>query len=45
MIGEVPHYITGVIERGDSRLEKAAGLEKPMCFLSLDSLKSYGNLH
>lgn len=45
MIGEVPHYITGVIERGDSRLEKAAGLEKPMCFLSLDSLKSYGNVN
>ena len=42
MIGEVPHYITGVIERGNSRLEKAAGLDKPVCFLSLESLNSYG---
>lgn len=45
MLGEVPHYITGVIERGNSRLEKAAGLEKPVCFLSMDSLKSYGILN
>ena len=44
MLGEVPHYITGVIERGNSRLEKAAGLEKPVCFLSMDSLKSYGTV-
>ena len=44
MIGAVPHYITGVIERGDSRLQKAAGLEKPICFLSLDSLSHYGTV-
>lgn len=42
MIGQVPHYVRGVIERGDSRLEKAAGLEKPICFLSMESLNRYG---
>lgn len=42
MIGQVPHYISGVIERGNSRLEEAAGLEKPICFLSLESLNQYG---
>lgn len=44
MIGEIPHYITGVIERQQGRLEKAAGLEKPMCFLSLESLENYGTV-
>ena len=42
MIGQVPHYITGVIERAEGRLEEAAGLEKSVCYLSLDSLQNYG---
>lgn len=44
MIGAVPHYITGVVERGQGRFEKAAGLEKPMCFLSMESLENYGTV-
>ena len=42
MIGQVPHFITGVIERPEGRLESAAGLEKSICYLSLDSLQNYG---
>ena len=44
MIGQVPHYITGVIERPEGRLEAAAGLGKSVCYLSLDSLKNYGTV-
>lgn len=42
MIGQVPHYITGVIERPTGYLAKMAGLEKSLCYLSLDSLEAYG---
>ena len=42
MIGQVPHFITGVIEKPSGRLQKAAGLEKPVCYLSMDSLERYG---
>ncbi|MBR3601002.1 MAG: ABC transporter permease [Lachnospiraceae bacterium] len=44
MIGQVPHFITGVIERADGRLERAAGLEKPVCYMSLESLQKYGQV-
>lgn len=44
MIGQVPHFITGVIERADGRLERAAGLEKPVCYTSLESLQKYGKV-
>ncbi len=42
MIGQVPHFITGVIERGQGRMDSAAGLEKSICYLSLESLENYG---
>lgn len=42
MIGQVPHFITGVIEKPSGRLQKAAGLEKPVCYLSMESLEKYG---
>ncbi|MBR5595825.1 MAG: ABC transporter permease [Lachnospiraceae bacterium] len=42
MIGQVPHFITGVIERPKGHMYEAAGLEKPICFLSLESLENYG---
>ena len=42
MIGQVPHRITGVIERPTGRLQRAAGLDKAICYLSLDSLETYG---
>ena len=44
MIGQVPHYITGVIERPQGRLPEAAGLEKSVCYLSLESLQNYGKV-
>ena len=44
MIGQVPHFITGVIERPEGRLTEAAGLGKSVCYLSLDSLKNYGTV-
>ena len=44
MIGQVPHFITGVIERPKGRLEAAAGLEKPVCYLSWSSLQNYGTV-
>lgn len=45
MIGQVPHYITGVVERPLGRLYEAAGLEKSVCYLSMESLESYGSVN
>ena len=45
MIGQVPHFITGVVERPVGRLQKAAGLEKSVCYLSLESLEAYGTVN
>lgn len=42
MIGGVPHYVAGVIERDDSKFAKSAGLTKTTVYLSEDSLSSYG---
>lgn len=44
MIGSVPHFVTGVVERPTGRLAEAAGLEKSICFLSMDSLENYGTI-
>ena len=44
MIGSVPHYITGVIERPTGRLAEAAGLDHSICFLSMESLENYGTV-
>lgn len=38
----VPHVIVGVFERPEGRIHRAAGLEKAICFLGLDSLEQYG---
>lgn len=42
MIGQVPHYVVGVIERAQGRIAEMAGLEKSICYLSLESLENYG---
>lgn len=42
MIGQVPYFITGVVERPKGRLYEAAGLEKPVCYLSMEGLETYG---
>lgn len=44
MIGSVPHYVSGVVERPKGRLQEAAGLDKSICFLSIESLESYGSV-
>lgn len=38
----VPHIITGVIERQQDRLSKAAGLENSVAYVSYNTLTSYG---
>lgn len=38
----VPHIITGVIERQDDRLSKAAGLEASVAYVSYNTLTEYG---
>lgn len=43
MIGQVPHFITGVIDRPKGRMNEAAGLKKSVCYLSMDSLENYGS--
>ena len=42
MIGGVPHYVAGVIERDGSKFAKSAGLNKTTVYLSDDSLQAYG---
>lgn len=42
-IGGVPHYIKGVTAKKDDRISKAAGLDKALCYISLDSMKKFGN--
>lgn len=40
----VPHIVRGVFNKADDRISRAAGLEKDICFISLESLKAYGNV-
>ena len=44
MIGQVPHIIMGVTRKETGRIAEAAGLDKSVCYLSLESLKQYGTL-
>lgn len=42
-IAGVPHIVTGVIERPDDRLVKAAGLDATRVYVSLSTLERYGS--
>ena len=42
-IGDIPHVVVGVFERPKGRMEEAAGLDKPLCYLSIESLEKYGS--
>lgn len=42
MIGQIPHFIAGVIEREQSQLYQKAGLRKTTIYLSYYSLENYG---
>ena len=43
-IGGVPYYIRGVAARDDSYFAKKAGLSEPVCFVSVDTLKTHGTI-
>lgn len=42
MIGNVPHYVAGVIKRQEGRFAEGAGLSKTVVYVSYDSLAAYG---
>lgn len=42
LIGDVPHYVRGVIKRERGRLWEAAGLNSGVAYLSEESLSAYG---
>ena len=44
-IGDVPHYIAGVVERPEGRISDAAGLKEPVMYMTYDSLSKYGNIY
>ena len=41
-IGNIPHIVTGVVERPEGRLAEAAGLEKTVVYVSYDTLSTLG---
>lgn len=41
-VGGIPHVISGVVDREDAGMYEKAGLDKPLVYLSFDSLNSYG---
>lgn len=42
MIGNVPHYISGVIRRQEGRFAESAGLDKTVVYVSDETLTAYG---
>lgn len=44
-VGNVPHIVTGVVERLGGRLEEAAGLEKTVVYVSYETLSALGTNH
>lgn len=43
-IGGVPYYIRGVANRKEGHFEEAGGLSESLCYVSLDTLKTYGEV-
>ncbi len=43
-IGDVNHYIAGVVKRDEGRINDAAGLSKSIVYMSYDSLSKYGSI-
>lgn len=43
-IGNTPYYIRGVAARDDGYFAKKAGLSEAVCFVSVDTLKTYGTI-
>ena len=44
-IGNIPHIVTGVVERPQGHLEKAAGLESTVIYVSYQTLSKLGTNH
>jgi hypothetical protein len=44
LIGDVPHYIKGVVKKPKGKIEELSGLDKNYVFLSYDSLSKYGEI-
>lgn len=42
MIGNVPHYVAGVIKRPEGKFAKSAGLDKTVVYVSNETLSAYG---
>lgn len=42
MIGNVPHYVAGVVKRQDGKFAEKAGLNKSVLYVSNESLEAYG---
>lgn len=43
-IGGIPHYICGVVRRQSGKIAKAAGLDKPIVYVSFQTLVIYGSV-
>lgn len=43
-IGDIPHYVKGVVKRPDGRMARAAGLDTSFEYISYDSLSMYGTI-
>lgn len=41
-ISGIPHIVAGVVERGEGRLEEAAGLSASVAYVSYETLSKYG---
>ncbi len=42
MIGNVPHYVAGVVKRQEGRFAEGAGLDKTVVYVSNETLAAYG---
>lgn len=43
MIGNVPHYVAGVVKRQEGRFAESAGLKETVIYVSNETLAAYGN--
>ena len=44
MIGQVPHYVSGVVKREEGKMRKASGQNASIAYISYDSLCKYGTI-
>ncbi len=44
LIGEVPHFVIGVVRRDKGRIEESSGLSGSFVYMSYDSLSKYGDI-